>query len=315
MRHYLVTGGAGFIGSHLVDALLARGDRVRVLDNLATGRERNLDAARAAGGPRFEFLYGDVRDPATCRRAMAGVDCVLHQAALPSVPRSLADPLGTNEVGVTGTLNLLLAARDAGVRRFVYASSSSIYGDTPVLPKHEDLPPGPRSPYAASKLAAEGYVRAFAHAYGLSTISLRYFNVFGPRQDPESEYAAVIPRFLAALRAGRAPIIYGDGTQSRDFTYVADTVRANLLAVDSTAGSGAAFNVACGQRHDLLALLATLNRLLGTAIAPQFAPPRPGDVTHSQASVAAIGNVLGYAPAWSFADGLRCTVEAWNRDR
>jgi len=310
MQRYLVTGGAGFIGSHIVDALIARGAVVRVLDNLETGHPRNLAAAAAAGGARLEFIQGDIRDVATCRRAAAGMDCVFHEAALGSVPRSLEDPITTHEVNATGTLNILMAAQAAGVQRLVFASSSSVYGDSPVLPKHEQLPPDPLSPYGVSKLAAESYCRAFAHAYGLSTICLRYFNVFGPRQDPLSQYAAVIPKFIAALQQGQRPVIYGDGQQSRDFTYVADVVQANLLAADSPAGVGQTFNVACGTHHSLLSLLDRLNTLLATQLVPEWAAPRPGDIKDSLAAIDAVRQVLGYTPQYSFAEGLRRTVAA-----
>ena len=283
MTTYLVTGGAGFVGSHLTEALLARGDRVRVLDNLATGRMDNLRTAQEAGGDRFEFMEGDVRDPEACRRATIGIDVTLHQAALASVAESLAQPRETDAVNVGGTLNLLLAAREAGVRRFVYASSAAVYGDAP-LPNDEQAAPHPRSPYAVSKLAGEHYARAFAACYGCSTVSLRYFNIFGPRQDPASHYAGVITRFLSAMQAGRRPVLYGDGSQSRDFVYVGDVVRANLLAADSEAGAGEAFNVATGERHDLRAVVAALNALLGRRLEPVFEPARPGDVQHSQAT-------------------------------
>jgi UDP-glucose 4-epimerase len=309
MTTYLVTGGAGFVGSHLTEALLARGDRVRVLDNLATGRMDNLRAAQAAGGDRFEFVEGDVRDPEACRRATAGIDVTLHQAALASVAQSLAAPRETDAVNVGGTLNMLLAARDAGVRRFVYASSAAVYGDAP-LPNDEEAAPRPRSPYAVSKLAGEHYARAFAECYGCSTVCLRYFNIFGPRQDPESHYAGVITRFLSAMRAGRRPVIYGDGSQSRDFVYVGDVVRANLLAADSAAGAGATFNVATGERHDLRALVTALNALLGGQLEPAFEPARAGDVQHSQANIAAIRRTFGYAPAYTFEAGLRRLVES-----
>ncbi|MBI4715913.1 MAG: SDR family oxidoreductase, partial [Nitrospirae bacterium] len=261
---YLVTGGAGFIGSHIVEALRERGDRVRVLDNFSTGKRGNLPVTT----PLLEILEGDFRDPETCRRAMAGVTYVLHQGALPSVPRSIADPLTSHEVNVTGTLNLLIAARDAGVRRFVFASSSSVYGDTPTLPKHEEMIPNPMSPYALNKLAGEYYCRIFHRLYGLSTVALRYFNVFGPRQDPTSQYSAVIPKFISALMAGKAPVIYGDGEQSRDFTYVEDCVRANLLACEADdAASGEAINAACNRRTTLNELFRVIQAAVGTEAA------------------------------------------------
>jgi len=303
-RRCLVTGGCGFIGSHLVVALVQRGERVRVLDNLATGRREHLAEVAAD----VEFLEGDLRDLDTVRRAVQGMEYVFHQAALASVPRSIAAPLPTHEANVTGTLHLLLAAREAGVRRVIYAASSSAYGDTPTLPKQEDMPPQPLSPYAAAKLAGEHYCAAFARSYGLDTVSLRYFNVFGPRQDPTSQYAAVVPRFITAMLRGEPPVIYGDGTQSRDFTYVANAVEANLLALDAPDLRGECINVACGERYSLLELVATLNELLGTNIAPRHAPRRPGDVWHSQASIAKAERLLGYRPVVSFKEGLRRTV-------
>ena len=305
-RRCLVTGGCGFIGSHLVAALLDRGDTVRVLDNLSTGRRANLGPL----APHVELLEGDLRDPAAVARAVADVDGVFHEAALASVPRSVEAPLPTHEADATGTLQVLLAARAAGVRRVVYAGSSSAYGDAATLPKHEELPVRPLSPYAAAKLAGEHYCAAFARSLGLETVTLRYFNIFGPRQDPQSQYAAVVPRFITALLAGRPPTIYGDGTQSRDFTYVDNVVAANLLALDAPAASGEAINVACGERYTLLELVAALNAALGTAIAPAHAPRRAGDVAHSLASIAKAERLLGYRPVVGFADGLRRTV-AW----
>ena len=259
---YLVTGGAGFIGSHLVETLLKKGQTVRVLDNFATGKRANLEEiiARnriAAGDPRLTVIEGDIRDPKVCAEAVRGVDYVLHQAALPSVPRSIADPVGTTAVNVTGTLNLLWAAKEAKVKRFVFASSSSVYGDTPVLPKVESIPPNPLSPYAVSKLAGEQFCKVFHRAYGLPTVALRYFNVYGPRQDPESQYAAVIPRFVSALKAGKTVTIYGDGKQSRDFTFIDDCVRANLLACRSRHAVGEAIfllGAVAAPHHDQRAL-------------------------------------------------------------
>lgn len=306
MTTYLVTGGAGFIGSNLVRALLERGGNVRVLDNLATGRRTNL----ADIATEIELIEGDLRDPAVVERAVRGVDTVFHQGALPSVARSLTEPLASHEVNATATLSLLLAARDAGVRRFVYASSSSVYGNTPVLPKSEDLPTSPLSPYAVSKLAGEQYCRVFAQLYGLETVALRYFNVFGPRQDPTSQYAAVIPRFIHAMRRGEPPLIHGDGTQSRDFSYVANVVDANLRAATAPNVGGEVFNIACGERHSLLELVSALNRILGTRIEPRFGAPRPGDVKHSQADIARARRLLGYEPRVSFEEGLALTV-AW----
>ena len=256
----LVTGGGGFIGSHLVEALLQRGASVRALDNLTTGHRANLaDAlARPKAQRAFSFIEGDVIDRTTVREAIKGVDYVLHQAALPSVQRSVEDPMTSNQVNVVGTLNVLMAAQEAGVRRVVYASSSSVYGDSPQLPKIESMPTNPLSPYAVSKLAAEAYCRAFTRVYGLETVSLRYFNVFGPRQDPNSLYAAVLPRFIEALLSHSPPVIYGDGAQSRDFTYIENVVQANLLALDAAGASGEAFNIACGESVTLKEVLGML---------------------------------------------------------
>jgi UDP-glucose 4-epimerase len=306
----LVTGGCGFIGSHLVAALVARGDRVRVLDDFSSGRRASL----ADVAPDVEIHEGDVRDADVVRRAVAGVEYVLHQAALVSVPRSFEAPLLTHAINATGTLNVLVAAREAGVRRLLYAGSASAYGDDPALPKREDMAPQPLSPYAAAKLAGEQYCAVFAHGYGLETVVLRYFNVYGPRQDPRSPYAGVISRFIAALLRGEPPTIYGDGTQSRDFVYVDDVVAANLLALEAPAATGAPINVASGQRHSLLDLVATLNMVVGTAIAARHAPRRAGDVWHSQASIARAEQALGYRPRVSLRDGLARTV-AWYRSQ
>lgn len=308
MAHVLVTGGAGFIGSHLVEALLRRGDRVRVFDNFSTGRRDNLAHVRAD----VEIIEGDLRDADAVRRAVAGVEIVFHQGALASVQRSVDDPITTNAVNVTGTLHVLTAARDAGVRRVVFASSSSVYGDTPTLPKVETQAPQPLSPYAVSKLAGEQYCMAFSVVYGLPAIALRYFNVFGPRQDPHSEYAAVIPRFIDRMVRGIPPIIYGDGFQSRDFTYIENVVDANLAAADAPADCSAVFNVGAGERTSLLELAAQINQLLGANLAPDHQPPRAGDVRHSQAGIGAIRETLGYAPRVSLTEGLARTL-AWFR--
>jgi nucleoside-diphosphate-sugar epimerase len=313
---YLVTGGAGFIGSHIVEALLKKGQTVRVLDNFATGRRSNLEAVRVAcgleaGDPRLTVIEGDIRDQRTCADAINGVDYVLHQAALPSVPRSIADPIGTTAVNVTGTLNVLWAAKEAKVKRVVYASSSSVYGDTPVLPKVESLPTNPLSPYAVSKLAGEQFCKVFFRAYGLPTVALRYFNVYGPRQDPESQYAAVIPRFVAALKAGRPVTIFGDGTQSRDFTFIEDCVRANLLACENPHAVGEAMNVAYGERTTLNALYTELARLLKSPLKPQYAESRPGDVKHSLADLTRAETLLGYKPEVDIKTGVKRLVEAW----
>ncbi len=313
-RRYLVTGGAGFIGSHVVEALLRRGESVVVLDDFSTGRRENLDAAlrsRPAGAPEPLVLEGDVRDRATITRAVAGVTHVLHQAAIPSVPRSVEDPIASHEVNASGTLALLVAARDAGVRRFVYASSSSVYGDTPRLPKIESMPPSPLSPYAVSKLAGEHYARIFHALYGLETISLRYFNIFGPRQDPNSQYAAVVPNFVKAATSGKPPTIFGDGLQSRDFTYVDNAVEVNLKACEAPAdAAGRAYNVACGSSATLIDLLAVLGRITGKPIRPVHEAPRPGDVRHSLAAIDEARERLGYVPGTGLEEGLRRTV-AW----
>ena len=301
----LVTGGAGFIGSHLVEALLGRGKAVRVLDNLATGHLANL--AHLAGA--FEWVEGDAADFETCRGAMESVTEVFHQAAIPSVPRSIAEPLPSHASGPTATLNLLEAARLVGARRFVFAASSSAYGDTDDLPKHEGMIPNPLSPYAAGKLAGEHYVRVYARTMGLDGVSLRYFNVFGPRQDPSSPYSGVISLFARLMAEGRRPTIHGDGGQTRDFTYVANVVRANLLALDAPRPlQGQALNVGTGRRVSLLDLVEAINRALGTDLEPEFLPTRAGDVRDSQASLDRIEEALGYAPEVDFEEGLKRTL-------
>jgi UDP-glucose 4-epimerase len=304
----LVTGGAGFIGSHLVEALLGEGLRVRVADDLSTGKLANL--AHLAGA--FELVEADLADFEAARRAVAGVDVVFHQAAIPSVPRSVAEPLASHASGPTATLHVLEAARQAGtVRRVLFAASSSAYGDTEELPKHEDMIPNPLSPYAAGKLAGEHYVRVYARTMGLDGVSLRYFNVFGPRQDPSSPYSGVISLFARLMSEGRRPTILGDGHQSRDFTHVANVVRANLLAMRAGRPlGGAVYNVGIGRRVTLLDLVAALNRALGTSLEPEFGPPRPGDVRHSLASLDRIRADLGYEPAVGFEEGLRRTLGA-----
>jgi UDP-glucose 4-epimerase len=303
----VVTGGAGFIGSHLVEALLAEGDRVRVVDNLVTGHRRNLDHL----GDAFEWVEGDLADFEVCKRAVEGADGVLHQAAIPSVPRSIREPLLSHASGPTATLNVLEASRLSGtVRRVVFAASSSAYGDTEILPKHEGMFPHPLSPYAAGKLAGEHYVSVYAKTMGLDAVSLRYFNVFGPRQDPSSPYSGVISLFARALAEGRAPTIYGDGHQTRDFTFIANVVHANLLALRSERPlGGAVYNVGTGRRISLLELVDQLNAALGTAIRPEFATTREGDVRDSQADLTAIREGLGYTPILDFEDGLRRTVD------
>jgi nucleoside-diphosphate-sugar epimerase len=300
----LVTGGAGFIGSHLVDRLLRDGHAVRVLDSFATGRRENLVHLEDV-----EIVEGDIQSYERVHTAMRGCDCVLHQAALPSVPRSVQDPLMTNVVNVTGTLNVLLAARDSGVRRVVYASSSSVYGPGVVLPKREDAPPQPVSPYAVSKLAGESYCRAFAAVYGLESIALRYFNVFGPRQDPTSQYSAVIPRFITAARSGRSVTVYGDGSQSRDFTFIDNVVDANLCALAAPRAEGQALNIACGERISLLEVIGVLGDLLQQGIEVDHAAPRAGEIPHSLADVSRAAAEIGYVPAIGFRDGLAQTIE------
>jgi UDP-N-acetylglucosamine 4-epimerase len=318
---FLVTGSAGFIGSALVEDLVRGGFSVRGLDNLSTGRQENLDALAALPGAaeRFEAVRGDIRDLATCRKAIEGVDYVLHQAALGSVPRSIEDPLTTNAANVDGTLNVLVAARDAGVRRVVYAASSSAYGDHPGLPKVEDRIGTPLSPYAVTKYVNELYARVFEGAYGMSAIGLRYFNVFGRRQDPDSTYAAVIPKFVASLLKHEAPTIHGDGEQSRDFTYIDNVVMANLLAATAPAeASGTTYNVACGERTTLNDLYFKIRDLLGRhdpavqGIEPVHGPPRPGDVRHSLADITKIQGALGYQVREDTARGLELAID-WYR--
>lgn len=307
---YLVTGGAGFIGSNIVAELLARGERVRVLDNFSTGRRENL--APFIG--QIEIVEGDIRSYQIAQEAMKEVEFVLHQAALPSVPRSVRDPITTNEVNVMGTLNVLQAARDAGVRRLVYASSSSVYGKSHELPKRETMTPQPMSPYAVSKLAGEHYCQVFAQLYGFETVCLRYFNVFGPRQDPTSQYSAVVPRFITALFTDKPMTIYGDGTQSRDFTYVANVVHANLLACESASAAGSVMNIACGERYALLDLVTRLAAITGHESEVQHELPRPGDVPHSEADISMARSVLGYTPVVDFTSGLRHTVASFRND-
>jgi UDP-glucose 4-epimerase len=301
----LVTGGAGFIGSHLVEALLEEGCRVRVVDNLSTGHRRNL--AHLEG--RYEWLEGDLADVDVCRAAVEGVAAVFHEAAIPSVPRSIREPHLSHASGPTATLNLLEAARQAGVGRFLFAASSSAYGETEELPKHEAIFPSPLSPYAAGKLAGEFYVGVYAQTMGLDGVSLRYFNVFGPRQDPSSPYSGVISVFAKAMREGRRPVIYGDGRQTRDFTYVSNVVAANLAAYRAEGPlRGIVLNVGTGRRIRLLDLVAAINGILGTQLEPEFQPPRPGDVRDSQASLDRIRAVLDYAPGVDFEEGLRRTI-------
>jgi UDP-glucose 4-epimerase len=303
----VVTGGAGFIGSNLVDALLGAGHEVRVLDNFSTGHRANL----AHVLDDVELVEGDLRSYERVAYAVRGAEVVFHQGALPSVPRSVQDPITSSEVNVGGTLNVLLAARDAGVRRVVFASSSSIYGDLPGLPRVETLPVAPSAPYAVSKLAAEHYCHVAHKVYGLETVSLRYFNVFGARQDPNSHYSAVIPKFISAIVAGRAPTIFGDGQQMRDFTHISNVVRANLLAADAPGAVGLPVNVATGGSHSLLELVALLGLLLRRDVVAEHAPPRLGDVERSWASIDRAREVLGFEPEVGFEEGLRRTAEAF----
>ncbi len=305
MRTFLVTGGAGFIGSHIAAALVERGDRVRVLDNLSTGFEANMASFR----DRIEFIEGDVTNAETVGRAVQGVECVFHEAALASVPASVERPLASHAACATGVVTVLDAARRAGVRRVVYAASSAAYGDQPTSSKRETDLPAPLSPYAAAKLAGELYCQAFWSTFKLETVAIRYFNVFGPRQDPKSQYSAVIPLFITAMLEGRQPVIYGDGRQSRDFSFVANVVHANLLAADASNVAGRTINAADGRSIDLLRLLELLNRLLGTNVKPQFAPARTGDVRESQADITLARRLLSYEPQIDFEEGLRRSID------
>jgi len=305
---FLVTGGAGFIGGHLTERLLGDGHRVRVFDNFSTGNRTNLPFA--AQHPRtLEVIEGDIRDLPAVEAAARGVDVVFHQAAMRSVPRSVKDPLGANDNNVTGTLNVLEAARRGGVRRVVYASSSSVYGERPELPKREDQPPAPVSPYAVSKAAGEQYAAVWNRLYGVETVGLRYFNVFGPRQDPASEYAAVIPRFILWGLKSMPLEVHGDGTQSRDFTYIDNVVEANVRAAGADGASGEVFNVGCGDRVSLLTIIATLERLLGRPLERRHTPSRAGDVPHTLADVGKAKRLLGYTPLVGFDEGLRRTFD------
>lgn len=301
---FLVTGGAGFIGSNIVEELLKRGYSVRVLDNFSTGKRENLKDFEKD----IEIVEGDIKSYHTVNKAVKGVDIILHQAALPSVPRSIYDPITTNEVNVSGTLNVLEAARENNVKRIVYASSSSVYGDNPELPKHEGMMPNPLSPYAVSKLAGEKYCKVFGRLYNIETVILRYFNVFGPRQDPNSQYSAVIPKFIKLMMNNKRPTIYGDGTQSRDFTYVANVVEGNILAATLPIESGLVMNCACRGQVTLNELVAELNKLMNKNIEPIYAEPRPGDIKHSFADITLIENKLCYKALISFIKGIDLTV-------
>ena len=307
----LVTGGAGFIGSHLVDALVQRKDRVRVLDNLSSGLLRNLRGVAR----QVEFIKGDIRNEKVVKRALRGVEVVYHQAALRSVPNSVDKPLEYHEVNATATLNLFLYAREAKVRRVVYASSSSVYGDNTPLPQREDMPASPQSPYAASKFASEIYAAMLTRLHGFDTVGLRYFNVFGPRQSLENKYAVVIPKFITCLLDGKHPPIYGNGKQSRDFTYVKDVVQANLRAASAPRASGQVFNIANGDRHTVLELAKVLNKQIGVDIRPAFLSPRPGDVMHTWADISKAKKILGFRPVCGFVDGLARTVDWFSSHR
>jgi len=309
MARYLVTGGAGFIGSNIAEALVKRGEQVVVLDNLSTGYEKNIAHLRND----ISFVKGDVRDAATVREALAGVDYVLHEAALASVPRSIEDPVFVTDVNVRGTLIMLDEARRAGVKRFVYAASSSAYGDTERLPKEESMAPKPLSPYAASKLMGEYYCAVYAHVYGMSTVSLRYFNIFGPRQDPRSQYAAVIPIFVSHLMAGTPPSIFGDGEQSRDFTFVENVVEANILASRCEGARGQTINIGCGTHYTLNDMFNQMRSIMDSPVTPRYAEARAGDVKHSHADISAAEKLIGYKVAVPFAEGLRRTI-AWYRE-
>jgi len=307
---YLVTGGAGFIGSNIAHELIKCGEQVRIIDNFSTGFRSNLTGILDS----IELIDGDIRDFWTVREAVEGVDYILHQAALPSVPRSIANPLTSNNVNVDGTLNLLEAARQASVKRMVMASSSAVYGDTPVLPKHEEMKRNPLSPYAITKLTNEEYCRVYYELYGLETVCLRYFNIFGPRQDPNSQYSAVIPKFISALQSGEPPVVYGDGEQSRDFTYISNTVKANLLAATSESAPGNIYNIACGGQFTLNTLLETLREIIGVDTKARYDPARKGDILHSFADISKAEEDLNYKPEVGFKEGLKRTVE-WFSDK
>lgn len=305
LMNYLISGGAGFIGSNIAKRLVEEGESVRIIDNFSTGKLENISSISG----KVEIIDGDIRDTDIVSKAVRDMDFIIHQAALPSVPRSVKDPLTSNSVNVTGTLNLLNAVREAKIKRFVYASSSSVYGDTPVLPKREDMQPNPQSPYAVAKLTGEYYCSIFYKVYGLPTVSLRYFNVFGPNQDPQSQYAAVIPRFITAILNQKNPVIYGDGGQSRDFTFVENVVEANLLSCKSDNASGKIFNIACGDRYTINTLLNELYSLSDKKVDPVYSEPRQGDIRHSHADISRARETIGYSPKVDFKEGLRRTVE------
>ncbi len=307
---FLVTGGAGFIGSHLVHRLVELGHSVRVLDDLSSGKRENLADVLS----KTDWIQGDMADPTTARRACRGVDVVLHEAAVPSVPKSVDDPQTSHRSNVEGTFQLLLAARDEKVRRFIYAGSSSAYGESPTLPKVESMPTDPLSPYAVQKLTGEFYCRAFAKCYGLQTLTMRYFNVFGPRQDPRSQYAAAIPAFVTAILQDRPPTVYGDGEQTRDFTYIENVIHANLLAAKARQTNGEVINVACGGRISINQIIADINRYFGKNIKPSYLPDRQGDIKHSAADISLARRVIGYEPVVSTLEGLKLTMD-WYAER
>src|SRR2546422_758467 len=308
MAVYVVTGGGGFIGSHIVEELLRRNQTVRVIDNFSTGKRENVEPFEGTA----EIIEADIAEGQNLPRFLEGADYVIHQAAIPSVPKSIIDPVKSHHANVNGTLRLLVACRESGVRRVVYASSSSLYGDSPALPKHEVMLPNPISPYGAQKLFGEIYCQVFTKAYGLETVSLRYFNVFGPRQDATSQYSGVLALFIPAILKGHRPTVYGDGLQSRDFTYVQNVVEANLLACTTSGVAGDVFNIACGDRITVNSMLQQINTIIGKDIAPIYAEPRAGDIKHSQADITKAQEKLGYKPQISFEEGLRRTIE-WYR--
>lgn len=305
MTKYLVTGGAGFIGSHLTTALVKRGEAVRVLDNFATGKRENLDPIIK----QIELVEGDLRNPDDCLRACSGIDIIFHEGAVPSVPKSVQDPVTSHQANIDGTFNLLEAARISKCRRIVFAASSSAYGDAVALPKREDQLPVPLSPYGVQKLAGEMYLKAYYECFGLETISLRYFNVFGPRQDPKSQYAAAIPAFVTSILADRSPIVYGDGEQTRDFTYIDNVVHANLMASEAPKICGQCVNIACGDRISINRIIARINECLGKNVPIRYEPTRAGDVKHSLADISLAKQIIGYEPQISFDEGLKRSID------
>lgn len=307
--NFLITGGAGFIGSNIAYELVEKGNNVKIIDNLATGKKENISGIL----DRVKFIQGDIKSLGLLKNSMEDVDYVLHQAAIPSVPRSIKDPILSNDSNINGTLNVLIAARDCGIKRVVYASSSSVYGDTPTLPKKEDMTPNPKSPYAVTKLTGEYYCKVFYEVYGLETVCLRYFNVFGARQDPKSEYAAVIPKFITAMLHDNRPEVYGDGLQTRDFSYIENVVDANILSCKAKNAPGQVFNIACGERTTLNNLIDVLNEILNKDIKPIYTNTRPGDIKHSLADVSKAREVLGYNPKYNLKQGLEKTIEWYKK--